>query len=174
MGEIDVFGLPIPDAGPVFLAALAIHVVAGGTCVVGGAVAALTRKGGARHIRYGRTYLCSLAVLFVTATIMAVIRWREDAHLFVLGLISFSCAAFAFWDRRRAHRTDTFHIAGMGLSYVVLLTAFYVDNGPHLPLWNLLPTWAFWLLPGLVGLPLTARAGRRRQRAARAAGEAAR
>jgi hypothetical protein len=25
-------------------------------------------------------------------------------------------------------------VTGMGISYILLLTAFYVDNGPHLPL----------------------------------------
>jgi hypothetical protein len=49
----------------------------------------------------------------------------------------------------------------MGLSYIALLTAFYVDNGPHLPLWNRLPTLAFWLLPSLVGLPILLRAASR-------------
>jgi len=24
----------------------------------------------------------------------------------------------------------------LGVSYVALLTAFYVENGPHLPLWD--------------------------------------
>jgi hypothetical protein len=52
----------------------------------------------------------------------------------------------------------TFHIGGLSLSYIVLLTAFYVDNGPHLPLWNQLPTIAFWIGPSLIGLPLVARA----------------
>ncbi|WP_283246962.1 hypothetical protein [Microbispora sp. H10836] len=33
MGHIDILGTPIPDAGPVFFAALAIHVTAGVTCV---------------------------------------------------------------------------------------------------------------------------------------------
>jgi hypothetical protein len=41
-----------------------------------------------------------------------------------------------------------------------LLTAFYVDNGPHLPLWQLLPPIAFWTLPSLFGLPLLLRARR--------------
>jgi hypothetical protein len=31
------------------------------------------------------------------------------------------------------------HVTAMGVSYIVLLTAFYVDNGPHLPLWRSLP-----------------------------------
>ena len=44
----------------------------------------------------------------------------------------------------------------MGASYILLLRAFYVDNGPHLPLWRLLPSLAHWLLPSLVGVPVLA------------------
>jgi hypothetical protein len=44
----------------------------------------------------------------------------------------------------------------MGLSYILLLTAFYVDNGAHLPLWRELPSLAYWLVPAAVGLPLIA------------------
>jgi hypothetical protein len=40
-------------------------------------------------------------------------------------------AAFAGRRHRREHRPgDSPHITGMGLSYVALLTTFYVDNGP--------------------------------------------
>jgi hypothetical protein len=39
-----------------------------------------------------------------------------------------------------------------------LLTALYVDNGPHLPLWDRLPALAFWFLPGVVAAPIIARA----------------
>jgi hypothetical protein len=46
------------------------------------------------------------------------------------------------------------HITGMGLSYVLLLTAFYVDNGKSLPFWKDLPPIAYWLLPAAVGIPL--------------------
>ena len=42
-----------------------------------------------------------------------------------------------------------------------MLTAFYVDNGPHLPLWDRLPTVAFWLLSAAIGIPITARAIKR-------------
>jgi hypothetical protein len=42
----------------------------------------------------------------------------------------------------------------MGLSYIALITAFYVDNGPHLPLWNKLPLLALWVFPSVIGLPL--------------------
>lgn len=49
----------------------------------------------------------------------------------------------------------------MSLSYVVLFTAFYVDNGPHLPLVSRLPTIVFWIMPSLIGLPLVTRAVRK-------------
>jgi hypothetical protein len=42
----------------------------------------------------------------------------------------------------------------MGLSYVLLLTAFYVENGSSLPLWDRLPTIAYWLLPSAIGAPI--------------------
>jgi hypothetical protein len=51
----------------------------------------------------------------------------------------------------------------MGGAYIALLTGFYVDNGRHLPLWDRLPSLAYWLGPSLVGVPLVLRAlaGRR-------------
>ena len=44
----------------------------------------------------------------------------------------------------------------MGLSYVLMLTAFYVETGHQLPLWNLLPPILYWIIPSAVGLPLIA------------------
>src|SRR6266436_3165361 len=80
-------------------------------------------------------------------------------------------AATAGYLHRRCHRPgDAGHIAGMGIAYTAMLTAFYVDNGPHLPLWDRLPTLTFWFLPAAIGAPVTARAvlaaRRRAQRAA--------
>jgi hypothetical protein len=49
-------------------------------------------------------------------------------------------------------------ITGMGTSYVLLLIAFYVDNGKQLPVWKDLPYFAYWLLPLAVGIPLIFRA----------------
>jgi hypothetical protein len=42
----------------------------------------------------------------------------------------------------------------MGGSYIALLTGFYVDNGPFLPLWDRLPHLTYWLLPTAIGVPL--------------------
>jgi hypothetical protein len=46
----------------------------------------------------------------------------------------------------------------MGTSYVLLLVAFYVDNGTQLPIWKDLPHFTYWLLPIAAGAPLIARA----------------
>ncbi len=46
----------------------------------------------------------------------------------------------------------------MGIAYTAMLTAFYVDNGPHLPLWDRLPALTFWFLPSVIAAPVIARA----------------
>jgi hypothetical protein len=46
----------------------------------------------------------------------------------------------------------------MGLSYVLLLVAFCVDNGKQLPLWKDLPYFMYWLLPLAIGVPPVIRA----------------
>jgi hypothetical protein len=46
----------------------------------------------------------------------------------------------------------------MGLSYVLMLIAFYVDNGKQLPVWKDLPHFMYWLLRLVVGLLLVLRA----------------
>ena len=59
---------------------------------------------------------------------------------------------------------DTIHILGLSLSFVAMMTGFYVDNGPHLPLLDHLPAIVFWVLPSAVGAVLTGRAVRRSAR----------
>jgi hypothetical protein len=82
-------------------------------------------------------------------------RWSEDYHLFILGALSFLAASVGRIARRQLWwRWVDFHVTGMGLSYVLMLTAFYVDNGKNLPVWRDLPYLAYWVLPGAVGIPL--------------------
>ena len=151
----EIFGLPIPDAGPIFATALVLHILSGLTAVITGALAATARKRPGRHPRAGRVYLWGLGGIFTTATIMAAIRWHEDAHLFAVAVIAFSLGLYGYRARRH-HRPGwpPHHAIGMGGSYIALLTGFYVDNGPFLPLWNRLPHLTYWLLPSLVGAPL--------------------
>jgi hypothetical protein len=45
----SIFGLPTPDAGPVFATALTVHIAAGLTAVAAGALAATAHKQPGRH-----------------------------------------------------------------------------------------------------------------------------
>jgi hypothetical protein len=156
---MDIFGIHVPSSAPVFRTFLAVHVTAAFIAVVSGAWAGFARhKGRGRHTRLGDVYFCAICVVFATATAMAVMRWREDYHLFAIGTVAFGAALTGFVARRRHWPGDATHIIGMGGSYIALLTAFYVDNGRQLPLWDRLPTFAYWLLPGLIGMPVIVRA----------------
>jgi hypothetical protein len=153
-----ILGDQVGSSAPVFLAFLAVHVIAGLTAVITGAVAALVRKGSPRHIRAGRWFYRAISVVFATATALSIMRWRQDYYLFIIGAVAFSAATVGYQHRRRHRPGDSGHIIGMGIGYTAMLTAFYVDNGPHLPLWDRLPTLAFWLLPSAIAAPLIARA----------------
>jgi uncharacterized membrane protein len=143
---------------------LAIHLPAGVMAVISGAGAMLAQKGETTHRRLGRIYLGALAVLCLSGAGLVATRWPHFPHLLALGLAAAALASTGYAARRRP--TPIVHLVGMGGSYIVMLTAFYVDNGPKLPLWNLLPAAAFWVLPSLVGVPLLVRAAQRHARRA--------
>jgi hypothetical protein len=151
-----ILGDQVGSTAPAFLAVLAVHVLAGLTAVITGAAAALARKGSPRHIGAGRWYYRAITTVFATATALAAMRWAQDWYLLILGAVAFTAATIGYLHRRRP--ADTGHIAGMGIAYTAMLTAFYVDNGPHLPLWDRLPTLAFWLLPAAIAAPIITRA----------------
>ena len=158
-GTTDIAGIEIPSANPVFLTVVGIHVLLGLACIITGAIAMLSPKRRGRHPRYGTIYFWCLSGVFLTAAGLAAVRWTQDYHLFVLGALSFAAAYFGRRARqeRRRHWVRL-HITGMGSSYVLLLIAFYVDNGKSLPLWRDLPALAYWLVPAAIGIPLIVRA----------------
>jgi uncharacterized membrane protein len=150
-----VFGVPVPSVDPVFLAVVRFHIVVGTACVAAGVVAMLSHKGRGRHSTFGILYYWCLAVIVASATALSVVRWAENYHLFLLGALSLTAASVARTALRRRWRNWVgLHITGMGLSYILMLTAFYVDNGKNLPFWKELPQIAFWLLPAGLGAPL--------------------
>ena len=115
----------------------------------------LSRKQAGRHPLAGTIYYWALAVVFFTMSILALSRWKEDYHLFVLGLLAFIAATVGRAARRGLWRGwPRIHMTGMGASYMLMITAFYVDNGPNLPVWRELPSIAFWVLPLLIGAPI--------------------
>ncbi len=158
-GITDIAGIEIPSTDPAFLTVVGLHVLLGLACVVTGAIAMLSRKRAGRHPRNGTIYFWCLAGVFLTASGLAAVRWAHDYHLFVLGTLSFAAACLGREARRRRWRHWVrLHITGMGTSYVLLLIAFYVDNGRNLPLWKELPPATYWLLPAAVGIALIVRA----------------
>ncbi|GAC1330201.1 MAG: hypothetical protein NVSMB26_07360 [Beijerinckiaceae bacterium] len=154
--SIAILGIEIPSTDPVFLAVIiGIHIPLGLACVAFGAIAMLSKKRRGRHSTFGKFYYWGLSALFASATILSIMRWHENYHLFILGALSFASAWFGraalrgrwpYWAR--------LHITGMGISYILLLIAFYVDNGKQLPVWKDLPHFLYWLLPFAAGAPL--------------------
>lgn len=159
MDATVIGGIEIPSTNPAFLAVVGIHVLLGLACVITGAIAMLSEKRPGRHPNNGTIYFWCLAGVFLTMTGLAAVRWRQDYHLFILGTLSFAAACFGREARRRRWpRWIRLHIAAMAASYVLLLIAFYVDNGKSLPLWKELPPVTYWLLPTIIGIPLIVRA----------------
>jgi hypothetical protein len=152
---ISFDGIIVPSDNPWFLTLIAVHVLAAMICVIAGAVAMLARKGRGRHPVAGTIYFFGLIVVFATVTIISALRWKEDYHLFVLGLLSLGAATTGRTAKRRQwQRWPVYHVIGMGTSYIVLLTAFYVDNGKFLPVWKEFPSIVYWTLPAVVGTPI--------------------
>jgi len=152
---IMVLGIPIPSSSPFFLARVGVHVAAGLICVIAGLVAMLSSKRVGRHPSAGTVYYWSLVVVFGSMTLLSIVRWPHDIHLFIVGILSFAAGFIGRAARRQLWAGwPRIHMSGMGLSYILLLTAFYLDNGPNLPVWRHLSRLTYWLAPSLVGLPI--------------------
>ena len=153
--ETIIFGISVPSDSKLFLTIVVIHILLGIICVTSGGAAMLSRKGKGVHPLSGKIYYWGLLLVFITVIPLSIMRWPFNNHLFVLGLLSF---LFAYFGRRLAHnprsRWTRRHTICMGLSYIFLLTAFYVDNGKNLPFWKQFPHLFFWLFPAVVGLPI--------------------
>lgn len=155
----NVAGIELPSTSPIFLAIVAFHVLLGVACVITGAVAMLSPKRQGRHPNFGTIYFWCLLAVVVSAAGLSAVHWTRDYPLFILGSLSFAAALGGRTaKRKRWPGWVRWHITGMGVSYILLLTAFYVDNGKSLPIWKELPPIAYWLLPGAIGVPIICRA----------------
>jgi hypothetical protein len=113
-----VAGIPLPSDAPLFLALIALHIAAGLTAVIAGAIAMLSRKRPGRHPQAGTVYWC-LAFVFVTMSALAFSQWSQDYHLFILGLLSLVAATIGRAARRRLWPSwARIHMTGMGASYI--------------------------------------------------------
>src|SRR4030095_5912479 len=91
----------IPPGSTTFDLLLAVHIAAALTCVVTGAIAALSPKRPGRHPRLGTLYHRSLCVVVASAAWLAALRWPQDAYLLALGTLSFAAATLGRTARRR-------------------------------------------------------------------------
>ena len=102
-------------------------------------------------------------MVFLTATILSGERWSTDAYLFFIALVGYGFALGGYVARRfrrepwlmrlLGKQWVVAHIVGVIGSYIVLWTAFYVDNAHLIPGLNQLPPLTFWVLPTMIGIP---------------------
>jgi uncharacterized membrane protein HdeD (DUF308 family) len=154
-----VAGIVVPSVSPLFLSIVAVHIVIALIAVLSGLIAMLSAKRAGRHPRYGKLYFCSLCGVFGSASVLSFMRWAENYPLFIIGASAFAMAFVARTAVRARWRAwPRIHLIGMGSSYVLLLIAFYIDNGKNLPLWRDLPPVSYWAIPTAIGIPLILRA----------------
>jgi hypothetical protein len=146
-----------------FFLPLVVHALAALTTGATGVITFSRPKRSVRHPKWGVRYLWAYTVVFLTAIILSVQRWPTDAYLVVLATLGYGFALGGYvarrfrrepWLRRvLGNQWISVHIVGMIGSYVVLWTAFYVDNAHLIPGLKQLPTLTFWVLPTVVALP---------------------
>ncbi len=145
-----------------FFLPLVVHAVAGLMTGVTGIMAFRASMCPGRHHRWGSGYVWAYTVVFLTATMLSVQRWEADAYLFFLAVIGFGLALCGYGARHFRQEPWVRHLLGkqwivvhvMGIigSYVVLWTAFFVDNSHRIPGLNQLPPLTFWVLPTVIGI----------------------
>jgi hypothetical protein len=154
-----VAGIEIPSTSQVFPTIVGLHVLVASVAMVSGIVAMLSPKRAGRHPTFGAIYFWSLSLVFLSATVSSVMRWYENYHLFILGTLAFLAAIFARQAvRGRGSYWARVHITGMGASYILLLTAFYVDNGKVLRCGKNFLQSRIGFLPPAFAVPLIVRA----------------
>jgi hypothetical protein len=158
MDTTHLFGIPVPSSDEKFIVFVIIHIMISLIAVISGLFAMFSDKKKGMHTTSGAVYYWSMLSSFVTVIILSIMRWPHNIHLLTIGTMA---VVFTFTGRRlsrsKPQRWTRFHTLCMGMSYVLLLTGFYVDNGKNLPLWKLLPQWSFYVIPSLVGIPIIIR-----------------
>jgi hypothetical protein len=145
---------------------LAVHILTGTLGLLLGPLAMRAPKRRGRHTRVGGIYHWNMLLVAVSATALSLLAWSEIWWFTPIAIFSYANALLGYlavkirWKGWLPH-----HIAGMGGSYIALVTALLVVNAGGANL-------VVWLLPTIVGTPLIALAVARASRSplARVAG----
>jgi uncharacterized membrane protein len=149
---------------------LAAHVAAGVTGLILGPLAMKAAKQRGPHTRLGEAYHWVILAVCVSASVLAILAFQRIWWFLPIAGFSYANAFVGYMAAKRRRRGWLrMHVAGMGGSYIALVTALLVVNvGEALPL--------VWFLPTVVGSPIIAWVlnevdhGRRPRRTAQPAG----
>ncbi len=151
----DLFGIQVPSTNKVFLTFVVIHILISLVAVISGFFAMLSDKSAKRHSTFGSIYFWSIVLSFTTVAILSFMRWWQNIHLFIIGILTITLTYIGYRVAKSRRRNWTrLHTICMGFSYILLLTGFYVDNGKNLPFWNQFPPLVFYVFPSFVGIPI--------------------
>src|SRR5918992_1094139 len=127
---------------------LAIHVAAGATGLILGPLTMRATKRRGPHTRLGEAYHWVMLAATATAAALAVLAWHELWWFLPIAVFSYGNAFVGYVAAKRRRRGWLrLHIAGMGGSYIALVTALLVVNlGEALPI--------VWFVPTIVGTPI--------------------
>ncbi|MCD7035024.1 DUF2306 domain-containing protein [Metabacillus sp. GX 13764] len=138
-----------------FQGMLLVHIAAGCICLLFGPLAMGAAKKNKYHRIFGEIYHASFAVILLSSVTLAVMHWETSAYLMYVGIFSYSFAITGYLAVKLKRKNWlSMHISGMLGSYIAVVTAVLVVNGQRIPGLNLLPVWALWILPTLIGSPL--------------------
>lgn len=128
--------------------ALATHIAAGTTGLILGPVAMRATKTRGPHTQLGETYHWVMLTVCLSATVMAILAWHRIWWFLPIAAFSYANALVGYVAAKRRRRGWLRkHVAGMGGSYIALITALLVVNlGDTLPV--------VWFVPTIVGSPV--------------------
>jgi hypothetical protein len=91
---------------------------------------------------------------------MAILNWEVSSYLFYIAIFSFLFALVGYiaYQKKRKNWMVT-HIAGMGGSYIAMVTGFIVVNQQNVAAFKDIPSLVFWLLPTIIGTPIIKKVG---------------